>query len=199
MCFVSGPLVCLVSGLLRIACFASAVLVSCFVSALINIAASLLSVPLAARFLFVLPLVRFVDSVLLRLVACMLCLYCFALRLFCLFCSAAASRFLSLLLCLPCRFSRPIGFRFFRLLCLSLPVACFASVFLFAFLNFLLFACLSSLPPLDLCPSSLVLSFLQISFVPCFPSISCVPCFLSISSVPCFLSFPSGPCFLSIQ
>ena len=43
---VSGPLACLVSVLLRIACFASAVLVSCFISALL--AASLVSVLLAA-------------------------------------------------------------------------------------------------------------------------------------------------------
>ena len=75
--FVSGPLVCLVSVPLRIACFPSAVLVSCFVSALLAaslvsvlLAASLVSVLLAARFLFVPPLVHFVYSVLLQLVAC---------------------------------------------------------------------------------------------------------------------------------
>ena len=114
--FVSGSLVWSVSVLLRIACFASAVLVSCFVSALL--ALSLVSVLLAARFLFVLLLVCFVccDS------TCrLLRLFCFTFRFSGLFCSAAGSRLLSLLRLL-CLFSRPTGFRFFssfRLLCLS--------------------------------------------------------------------------------
>ena len=79
--FVSGPLVCncLVSLLLRTACFVSAVIVSCFVSVLL--AASLVSVLLVACFLFVLLLVRFVCSVLLQLVACYVSFACFSLAL----------------------------------------------------------------------------------------------------------------------
>ena len=64
-CFISVPFVGLVSVLLRIACFTSAVLFSYFVSVLL--AASLTSVLLASCFLFVLLFVCFVYSVLLYL------------------------------------------------------------------------------------------------------------------------------------